>query len=133
MKLKTKNPSLIKFSDVKLALQDGKFRNTLPESLLPEIQQFIKNPGCPCNAPLYRKVLQDCADQIRKYFPTKTYVSPQVEDEKLSKNYWSVINCHADELEAKMKALHKSGRKQIAIARHEDQVTVLINELDVLY
>jgi hypothetical protein len=133
MKTKTTNPNLIKFSDVKLALQDGRFRETLPDSLLPELQEFLKNPGCPCNAPLYRKVLQHHSEQLRQYFPTKTYVSPEVEDEKLSKNYWSVINCHADELETKMKALHKSGRKQIAIARFEDQITVLINELDVLY
>ena len=110
----------IKFNDIKSALMDARFREMLPESLNEDVAKFLRNPGCGCNAPIYRKILQSCPDQVKKYFPTKEYISPEEEDEKLSRNTWSVINCHIDELESKMKSLHKVGRKQVAIARYED-------------
>ena len=55
-----------------------------------------------------------------------------IEQEKLAKNNFSIINCSIGELEDRMKSL-PSGRKQIAIARYEDQVTVVINELDQIF
>ncbi len=51
-------------SDVKVALQDARFRDRIPESLLPEVQQFLKNPGCACNSSLYRKVISSCRAQL---------------------------------------------------------------------
>jgi hypothetical protein len=120
----------IKFSDVKAALQDAKFRDSLPETMLPDVQKFLRNPGCACNAPIYRKVLQVCADQLRAYYPSKLYESPVETDQKQAVNNWKVINCAAKDLESKLRALGP-GRKQVAIARHEDQVTVVINELDI--
>lgn len=129
MKPKTA-PSQIRFHDVKAALHDARFRDTLPPALIPDVQKFLRNPGCACNAPIYRKVLQHCPDQLKLYFPSKAYVPPDEEEPDPQRNRWSVINCHVDELDARIKLLHKIGRKQIAIARHEDQVTVLINDLD---
>ena len=43
-------------------------------------------------------------------------------------NDWSVINCHINDLNKELKKI-RHGKKQIAIARYEDQVTVVINEL----
>lgn len=43
-----------------------------------------------------------------------------------------VINCHKDELEHRLQKLGP-GRKQIAICRYEDQVTAVINELEIIF
>jgi hypothetical protein len=46
----------------------------------------------------------------------------------MAQNTWTVINCNIDELEKRLKAL-PPGRKQLELARYEDQVTVVVNEL----
>jgi hypothetical protein len=122
----------IGITDVKNALKDSRFRLTLPKEMEGEVDGFLNNPGCACNLPLYRKVMKDCGDQLRKYFPG-TEVPEHDEDLKhLAENHWRVINCHVDELERKLASLGP-GRKQIDVARYEDQVTVVVNELDVLF
>jgi hypothetical protein len=121
----------IGFSKVKQALFDVRFRLTLPESLQEDVNKFLNNPGCSCNGPIYRRVLQEAGDQLKMYFPTLEYVAPDVEAAELANNHWSVINCHVNELEGKLKKL-PPGRKQIAVSRYGDQVTVVVNELDVI-
>jgi hypothetical protein len=123
---------IISLLDVKKALRDSEFRKTLPESLLDDVQKFLNNPGCVCNVPIYRKIMKFGGEQLKKYFSDKILVTPEEEEAKLAKNNWSVINCSIGELEANLKKLNK-GRKQIAISRYEDQVTVIINELDILF
>lgn len=71
-------------------------------------------------------------EQLKKYFSEKILVTPEEEEAKLAKNNWSVINCSIGDLETNLKKLNK-GRKQIAISRYEDQVTVIVNELDILF
>jgi len=127
-----KNKSYISLFDVKQALRDNKFRESLPESLLPEVQRFLNNPSCTCNFSIYVKMLKEAKDQLIQHYPEKHYMSPEEEQEKLAKNNFSIINCSIGELEDRMKSL-PSGRKQIAIARYEDQVTVVINELDQIF
>lgn len=120
--------------DIKQALLDERFRSSLPEELTEDVQKFLKNPGCACNHPIYLKVMQKARNQIIDYFPTME--TPQEDEiqktEKLSKNNWQVINCHIDELSKELKSL-KSGRKQLDIARWQDQVTVVVNHIDELY
>ena len=70
-------------------------------------------------------------EALRNYYPDKNLVSPEEEAVQLARNNWSVFNCSIGELELKLKNL-RPGRKQIAISRFEDQVTVIINELDIL-
>ena len=123
---------IISLLDVKKALRDSEFRKTLPESLLDDVQKFLNNPGCVCNVPIYRKIMKFGGEQLKKYFSDKILVTPEEEEAKLAKNNWSVINCSIGELESNLKKLNK-GRKQIAISRYEDQVTVIINELDILF
>jgi hypothetical protein len=123
---------IISLLDVKKALRDSEFRKTLPESLLDDVQKFLNNPGCVCNVPIYRKIMKFGGEQLKNYFSDKILVTPEEEEAKLAKNNWSVINCSIGELEANLKKLNK-GRKQIAISRYEDQVTVIINELDILF
>ena len=123
---------IISLLDVKRALRDSEFRKTLPESLLDDVQKFLNNPGCVCNVPIYRKIMKFGGEQLKKYFSDKILVTPEEEEAKLAKNNWSVLNCSIGELEANLKKLNK-GRKQIAISRYEDQVTVIINELDILF
>jgi hypothetical protein len=59
-------------------------------------------------------------------------MSQEEEIERLSKNNWRVINCSIGDIEKEMKKL-PHGRKQIAITRYEDQVTIVVNELDNLF
>ncbi len=116
--------------DVKQALWDKRFRDLFPEHT-ELITGFLNNPGCSCNVDLYRKLMEH-KDRLKEYFPTREIVTPKEEVEILSNNKWKVINCKAADLEKQLKKLGK-GRKQIAVARWEDEVTVVVNELDVLF
>jgi hypothetical protein len=122
----------VSLMDIKTAMKDENFRSKLPESLNPEVEKFINNPSCSCNVPLYKKIIKEAKDQVLAYFPGKEVMSQEEEIERLSKNNWRVINCSVGDLEKEMKKL-PHGRKQIAITRYEDQVTIVINELDNLY
>lgn len=110
--------------DIKSALtNDLRFRELFPE-LAADIQDFLKNPGCPCHANLYRKIL-GYKERLQRYFPTKQIPEP----DDTQRNKWRVINCAASELERQMQKLPR-GRVQIAVARWQDQVTVVVNELE---
>ena len=118
--------------EVKQALRDGRFRDKLPDTLKEDIQKYLQNPGCACNMPIYRRVMQFGGEQLKAYFPDREL--PNVEEEltRLAENHWLVINCHIGELEGRLTKL-PPGRKQIAVARYEDQVTVVVNEIDIVY
>lgn len=122
----------ITIADVKNALKDGKFRDSLPEELNLDVQKYLQNPNCTCNFPIYQRILQLAEKQIKDYYPDKFYVAPSEDLEKLFKNHFTVINCSIGELEERLKKL-KPGRKQITVARYEDQVTAIINELEFVY
>jgi hypothetical protein len=110
-------------------MRDSTFRKKLPVELKEDIQKYEQNPNCPCNLPIYRNVLKYASKNLSEYYPS--FEIPKVDEFiKATENYWSVINCSVDELEKKLKELGP-GRKQLAITRWEDQVTVVINELDV--
>ena len=116
----------ISINEVRRALNDSNFRKNLPEELKSDVQKYIQNPNCPCNYKTYKRILQLAATQLKEYFP-EGEIEP--EPEHLPQNNWGVINCHINELEEKLKGL-PPGRKQVAVARHLDQITVIINELD---
>jgi len=118
--------------DVKQALRDKRFRESLPSEFLEEIQKYLQNPGCACNVPIYKKIMTHAKSQLQSYYPNRSVANLDEEAKKLANNNFSVINCHVDELEAILRKL-PIGRKQIAVARFEDQVTVVLNELDVLF
>jgi len=118
--------------DVKQALRDSRFRESLPSYFNEDMQKWQQNPGCACNVPLYKKIMTDAKEQLKEYYPNKTIVSLEEDAKKLADNNFSVINCHIDELEDKLKKLG-IGRKHIAVCRYEDQVTAIVNELDYLY
>jgi hypothetical protein len=118
--------------EVKIALRDAEFRKKLPKELTEDIQKYLQNPSCTCNIPIYRKVLKLGAKQLKEYYPGREISNPDEELSNLAKNNFSVINCRTDELEKIMKSL-PPGRKQITLARYQDQVTVIINELDLIF
>ena len=118
--------------DIKAAMKDEVFRNKLPESLNPEVQKFVNNPNCSCNVGVYKKIIKEARDHVQAYFPDKAIMTAEEEAEQLAKNNWRVINCSIGELEAEMKKL-PAGRKQVAMSRFEDQVTVIVNELDHIF
>ena len=123
----------ISLLDVKQALLDERFIASLPESLKKDAEKYVKDPGCACNSRFIVSILKDATKQLKDYYPAATeVVDPDEELEKLSKNNWKVFSCHVDELESKLQKL-PSGRKQLDMARWEDQVTVIINELDIFW
>lgn len=122
----------ITVQDIKQALLDARFRETLPPELEGDVQKFLNNPGCACNHPIYKRVMQVATKQIAEYFPTKESPSPSAVEERLSRNQWGVINCSIHDLESHLKKLGP-GRVQLDIARWQDQVTVVINELEEVY
>lgn len=125
----------ITIHDIKQALLDERFRATLPPDLADDVSKFLKNPGCACNHPIYVNVMRKAPKQVANYFPSKEEPNPQEmekEVEKLSKNQWQVINCNVNELIHELRKLGP-GRKQVEVARYEDQVTVVINHLEGLY
>jgi hypothetical protein len=122
----------ITLMDVKQALRDSRFRDSLPKSFEEEVRKYQQNPGCACNVPLYKKIIDEAKVELQSYFPNKSIVSLEEDAKRLADNNFSVISCNIDDLEAELKRL-PIGRKQIAMARYEDQVTVVINELDFIY
>ena len=118
--------------DVKQALRDSRFRDSLPVGFKEEIQKYLNNPGCACNVPLYKKIMTDAKQQLQEYFPNRSVANLDEDAKKLSENNWRVINCKAEDLEKELRKL-PSGRKQLAVARYEDMVTVIVNEIDMLY
>jgi hypothetical protein len=122
----------ITLQDVKKALKDSRFRLNLPKEMEPDINEFLNNPGCACHAPLYRKIIKDCRDQLSRYFPGMKVPEHDEDIKRLAENHWTVINCRVDELESKLANLGP-GRKQLDVARWEDQVTVVVNELDIVF
>jgi hypothetical protein len=118
--------------DIKHALQDARFRKTLPDSMEKELLEYNKNRNCPCNTKLYRRIIKEAKQQLKAYFPGREVINEEEEIKKLAENHWIVINCHINELEKKLKKL-PPGRKQVEVARYEDQVTAIINEIDVIY
>lgn len=128
--MKKKRISLL---DVRQALQDERFVASLPESLQKDAEKYLKDPGCACNHEFIINILRDASKQLKEYYPSATeVVNPDEELENLAKNNWKVFSCHVDELEKKLQKL-PHGRKQIDMARWEDQVTVIINELDIFW
>lgn len=111
-------------------LSDTRFRELFPE-LREEMEKAIKNPTCACNRKLYDKFF-DFPERLAKYFPNREVESMQEQISTLAKNQFSVINCNIGELETRLKKL-APGRKQIAICRDGEQVTAIINELDIVW
>lgn len=118
--------------DVRQALFDDRFQKLFPE-LRDDIEKVVKDPGCPCHRDIYWKFFQ-YPDRLRQFFPNREVeeLSLEKEKEKLAENSWQTINCHINELESRLRKL-PPGRKQIAVARWEDQVTVIVNHLDILF
>lgn len=119
--------------DVKNALKDQRFRESLPQELTNDIVKYLQNPGCgACGTKLFRKILRDCRPQLQAYFPGREVYKEEEEMAKLAENHWTVINCHVNELEDHLRKL-PPGRKQLAVCRYEDKITVVVNEIDILY
>lgn len=118
---------------MKQALLDKRFRDSLPIDFTEDIQKFLRNPGCSCNHPIYKKIMTNAADQIASYYPTKQKIEPadiEAEEARMMQNNWTVINCKVQDLAEKLRSL-PHGRKQLDIARWQDEVTVVINDLEM--
>lgn len=116
--------------DIKQALKDSRFRDSFPSSFKEDIQKYLQNPGCSCNTPFYKRIITEGKEYVQKYFPNRFLSSIEDDLEKLPENKFKVINCKVEELENLLKKLPK-GRKQISMARYKNDITVVVNELDI--
>ena len=111
-------------SDIRQAIKsDARFRDLFPE-LASEIKDFLYNPSCPCHDPLVDKIMK-ATDRLHLYFPNKQVL---IQTPSKSEELWTIINTNINELDEKLRRL-PVGRKQISVARFEDQVTVIVNML----
>lgn len=115
--------------DVKQAMKDERFRRSLPEFMLADVQKYESNPSCACNTPIYKRVARECAAQLRAYYPAREVADIAKETAQLAQNHWTVVNCTADQLQARLAGLGPGG-KQVAVARYEDEITLIVNEVD---
>jgi hypothetical protein len=118
--------------EVKQALRDSRFRESLGESFKADMIKYLDNPSCGCNMPIYRRILKEARSELKAYYPNRELAVESEEVQQLAENHWMVINCKITELEDRLRRL-SVGRKQIAIARYEDEVTVIVNELDIIF
>lgn len=112
-------------------LTDGRFRELFPE-LSDDIRKILNNPGCACNAPMLDKFFK-YKDRLLEYFSNRDIKSPQEQVQEDNQNHWTVINCKVEELESVLNKLHKFGRKQIAVARYENDLTVIVNDMGIMF
>lgn len=139
--MKPNNP--LSLLDIKNAMKDDAFVAKLPESLAPDVAKVRSNINCGCNMKFFERLIAEAPDVLQQYFPDKQIVKiePTQAQEKVVAqnnspppqiiNNWSVINCSVHELESRLQSL-REGRKQVTLSRYEDQVTVVINHLDVM-
>lgn len=78
--------------------------------------------------------MKEAKPQLGEYYRHLTVPSEEEINKKppLAANDWQVINCSITELHERLKSLGP-GRKQLDVARYEDQVTVVINHLEGVY
>ena len=114
--------------EIKQALNDGRFRNLLPVELREDLAKYLQCPTCPAHVAFFRKIALQASKQLQEYYPGAELPDDKAEEQKLAENNWLVINCTITELETRLRKLGP-GRKQIAVARFEDKVTVVVNEL----
>ena len=122
----------ISLIEVKQALKDPRFRDSLPLELRDDVSKYLFNPSCACNLPLYRKLIKQYSQYLVAYFPESEISNDPEFIKELSQNHWTVINCNVAELESKLRML-PPGRKQIAVTRYQDQVTVIVDNLEVVF
>lgn len=115
--------------DVRAALRDDRFLDMFPE-LDELVMRFKKQKHCgSCGVELARQVIEQFPDRVRLYFPGRDVLTPAQEVSVIAGNERiQVINCHVDELEAKLRKQVTPGVKKFMVpARDGDQITVIIH------
>lgn len=108
------------------SLWKREFRELFPE-VKKDIDNFLQNPGCKCNEPLYNTILQQ-RDRLRKFFGEEIVIKEKVVTQESLRNNTFVINTTIDNLEQSIKRL-PVGPKSISLARFEDKITAVIQIL----
>jgi hypothetical protein len=108
-------------------MRDERFRESLPLELADDIKKYLKNPSCKCNLPIYKRIMKNCRDQIRDYFPGKEIEDVKKLDDLERK--WAVVNCSIQELAKKLQTMPAC--LQLNLSRYEDQVTVVMGNFDL--
>lgn len=120
------SPIQVDTTELRKALWKAEFRALFPE-LKDGIHQFLSNPNCKCNAPLFNSLLQ-ARDRLEQYFGPEIEVVEQPVTEEEVRTRTFVINTSIDLLEKELRRL-PVGPKHISLARFEDQITAVVQLL----
>ena len=107
-------------------IYNSSFRTLFPE-LEANFSKFMRNPGCSCRFSLFSSLAKG-ADRMHSYFGEGVELSPELEAMRSAKREWTVVNCGVDELEDLLNGLKPGSGKEFAVARHMNNVTVVIRE-----
>lgn len=103
---------------VKEMLQyDESFRSKFPD-LKSEIDDFLKDPACPCHASLYREILS----RIKQNPPARPTGAAQA---FAAACRFLVVNCNVDNLEKELRKL-PVGSNVEGITRFENEITCVV-------
>lgn len=118
----------ITVEQVKAAFGRKTFRDQFPD-LADKMLEAASKPGCSsCSAPVLAELAKR-EDKLKEYFGDVEFdIVVPISAEEMPRAGLTVINCHIDQLEERLNRL-PAGPKQIACARFEDQITVIINDL----
>ena len=108
------------------ALHNPKFRQILAGDYTEELQSFDKDPNCLCHHKFYRLIATKEVEAFRRFYPELGELETSNE---LREDNWHVINCSVEDVLDQLRKL-PPGKKQVALARYEDQVTIVVNEFD---
>lgn len=112
------------------------FRDLFPD-MAEKFSEYFKNPSCPCNYGLVQHVVSD-GTALERWFKRPVMLDDNLRamSEKLmmrhgpggQREFW-VLNTTTDKLQSELDSL-PPGPKTFAIARWQDQVTVVIQDLE---
>lgn len=63
--------------EVKKAMKDSRFRDSLPLEMKDDVAKYLQNPGCTCNVPFFKKLLQLAVPQLKEYYGNGSEINEQ--------------------------------------------------------
>ena len=112
---------------LKKQFYDPAFRALFPD-LGEHFSKFFQKPGCKCNGYLYIQIIKNL-DKLTEWFGQDIELDQVLSGMVAGKNEWTVISGTIDEMEDILNALPR-GPKTFAVARWENQLTIVIRDLD---
>jgi len=123
---------VVTYDHIRKAINRKRFQDLFPE--LAEIfERYITRPGCgSCEETLFSALLAS-PERLKQYFGDDSQFEqipppPPALARMVPEQSFTVINCHVDELSSKLNMM-PPGRYEIAAARWENEITVIVKTI----